>query len=495
MQSSKSASCASKNCFCAAVEIGSRSKPECVQSGLYRVTYVGRESTAPVLVSPTDNPARTLRHQLEAFHGRQDPEAVDFAWKHLSSPDRFIRWTARTALEHQPTATWADRALAERNPLARVEALLTLTRASGTCVEHRTAASPAPDAPLGRRIIRALDETDWPALDAAGRLGLLRTLQIALHRFEPADHATTPELIAKLEPLFPTSDRELNWLLCETLTYLQSPTVAAKAVALMARAPAQEEQIEYARSLRMLKSGWPLAARTAYFEWFLKAANYRGGASLAKFIEFIRNDALKTLAPSEQIALADVLGKKPTPMNAIENLGAIFSGRPFTNWTLEELSAAAATGMQGRTFETGREMFGAAACFACHRFGNEGGMTGPDLSTAGARYSPADFLDQIINPSKVINEQFVPTVLTKNNGETITGVVVNLLGDFVTINEEPSDPNQNVTVDRKEVQSIEPSQISTMPPMLLSRLYKEEVLDLVAYVLSGGDPAHEMFRK
>jgi hypothetical protein len=31
--------------------------------------------------------------------------------------------------------------------------------------------------------------------------------------------------------------------------------------------------------------------------------------------------------------------------------------------------------------------------------------------------------------------------------------------------------------------------------MLLNMLTQAEILDLVAYVLSGGDPAHPMFRK
>ncbi len=182
-------------------------------------------------------------------------------------------------------------------------------------------------------------------------------------------------------------------------------------------------------------------------------------------------------------------------MGLLENLGFAFAGRPYKNWTVDELAAAAANGMTARSFENGRRLFGAAACFACHRFGNEGGMTGPDLTTAGGRYSPRDLLDQIINPSKELNEQFVPSVLTKKNGETVVGVVVNLQGDFVAINEDPSDPNQRVQVDRKEVNSIEPSKVSTMPPLLLARLNQDEILDLVAYILSGGDPANEMFRK
>ena len=166
-----------------------------------------------------------------------------------------------------------------------------------------------------------------------------------------------------------------------------------------------------------------------------------------------------------------------------------------TQWTLEELSAAAANGMVKRNFDRGRKMFAAVGCFVCHRFGNEGGMTGPDLTGAGGRYSPHDLLDQIINPSKEINEQFVPTVLTKKDGEEIVGTIVNLNNDTVAVNTDPTDPNQRITVDRKLVVSMAPSKISPMPVGLLNILSKEEVLDLVAYVLSGGDPANEMFKK
>ena len=122
-------------------------------------------------------------------------------------------------------------------------------------------------------------------------------------------------------------------------------------------------------------------------------------------------------------------------------------------------------------------------------------MTGPDLTGAGGRYSPHDLLDQIINPSKEINEQFAPIVVTKNDGSVISGVVVNLSGDNVTLNTDLSDPNQRINVDRKEVESIEVSKVSPMPPMLLAMLTKEEVLDLLAYVLSGGDKENDMFKK
>jgi putative heme-binding domain-containing protein len=466
-----------------------------VQSGVYRVTYTGTESTAPDTEKPAASPARDLRRSLEAFHGKQDPAAVAKAWPHLGHADRAIRWAARIAVEHQPVSAWADRALAERDPAIQVEALLALAHATGVCPPHRKADTPPVDAARGTAILAALMKLDHAKLDAARQITHLRTIQIALNRFGRPDDATVKSLITKLDPLFPAATREANWLLCETLVYLQSPTVATTALALIKAAPTQEEQIEYARSLRMLKAGWTIATRTAYLEWLLKAVNYRGGASFDQFIEFVRNDALATFTDAEKTALADLIARKPERKSVVENLGDVFTGRTPTNWTLDDLSAAAKGGMHHRNFERGRKMFGAAACFACHRFGNEGGMTGPDLTGAGGRYSAHDFLDQVLNPSKEINEQFVPSVLTKLDGTTVVGVVTNLQGDTVVICPDPSEPNKTTRVDRKEVKSIEPSKISPMPPMLLNMLTKDEVLDLAAYVLSGGDAKHTMFAR
>ena len=465
-----------------------------VQSGVYRVTYTGSESTAPSVAKGAQSPARELRRSLEAFHGRQDAKAVTTAWPHLASSDRFVRWAARTALEHQPFEQWSAKALEEKDAAIRVEALLGLARAAGVCPQHRGANTGPVNEAMRGKILESLKTVDVGALSQDQQLTFMRALEVTFNRFERPDENVITAWVQKLDPLFPAKSFEMNWLLCETLVYLQSPTVASKALALIEKAPTQEEQIEYARSLRALKTGWTIETRTVFLNWLLTAANYRGGASFEKFVEFIRNDALATFSESEKIALAELIEKKPERRSAIENIGAMFANRTPTSWTLEQLSSEAAAHMKGRDFDRGRKVFGAAACFACHRYGNEGGMTGPDLTGAGGRYSPHDLLDQIINPSKEINEQFVPSVLTKENGETVTGVVVNLSGDSVTINTDPSDPNQRISVDRKQVKSIEPSKISPMPPGLLNMLTKDEIFDLVAYVLSSGNREHSAFK-
>jgi putative heme-binding domain-containing protein len=464
-----------------------------VQSGLYRVSYVGADSTAPSeQAAPSE--ARALRHQLEAFHGKQDPKAVETAWPHLSSSDRWIRWAARVVLEHQPLTTWKAKALSETNPAARLEALLAAARLGGVCPTHRKDGHVV-DTALGEELLGALLSMDFSTLSTEQKKAHVRISQIIMNRFGPPNEATAGRLIALYDPAYPAKTFELNWLLTETLAYLQAPNTAAKGMALIDAAESQEPQIEYARSLRFLKTGWTKELRTKQLEFFLKAANYKGGASFSKFIEFIRNDSLATFTEAEKTELAALIEKKPEVKSAIENVGAMFVGRTPKMWTLEELSEAAQTGMKDRDFDNGRRMFGAAACYTCHRFGNAGGMTGPDLTGSGGRYSPHDLLDQIINPSKEINEQFAPVVVTKNNGEMHMGVVVNLSGDNVTLNTDLSNPDQRVNIDRKEVKSMELSKVSPMPPMLLSMLTKDEILDLLAYTLSSGDRTKPMFKQ
>ncbi len=480
-----------------------------VQSGLYRVTYAGSEPTAsvsnryhadaPVTVSTEIAAARATRKQLEFFHGKQSPKAIETAWPHLASKDRFIRWAARIAIEHQPLESWLQKALGETDSAIQVEAILAAARIGGVCPSLRNDASTPVDSALSTKLLAAIEKIDWRKLPADRQLTYVRTMEVILNRFGRPDEASVGRLIAKLDPAFPSKSFDLNWLLCETLVYLQSPTIADKAIALMTRSPGQEEQIEYARSLRALKTGWTTKTRTTYLEWFLKAANFRGGASFNKFIEFIRNDALNTFSEAEKTELAALIEQKPVRKSAIENAGAIFAGRKENVYTLDGLVAMANEGLnhQGsltegilrRDLENGRKMFGAAACFTCHRFGNEGGMTGPDLTSAGRRYSIKDLVEQIVNPSKEINEQFVPIEVVTDDDERFRGVIVNLNGDNITLNTDSSDPNEQKSIDRKKVVSIGTSKVSPMPVNLLAMMTKDEILDLLAYMLNGGTAA------
>lgn len=469
-----------------------------VQSGLYRVTYVGDSSIECTAEVAKTNEARQLRRSLEKHHGRQDAKAVDAAWPYLSHDDRFVRFAARTAIEHQPASTWTERALKESDPSRRIEALLALTRVSGVCPQHRSDSTPAIDTELRNKLFDAVLQTDLESLNTTSQLSVQRTVQVILNRFGRPDDSRVHALIEMIDPIIPSDSSELNGLLCETLAWLESPTLAEKAMAMIEAAPTQEEQMQYARSIRMLKSGWTDELRTEYFEWFLKAANYRGGASFEKFIQFIRDDAIASLSEAEKDSLKEILAKKPVKKSALENLGEIFAGRTETQWTLDELSQAAGTKLKHRDFAKGRKMFAAAGCYACHRFQNQGGMTGPDLTTSGRRYSVRDLLDQVIHPSKVINDQFSSVMVLTDDGIIHSGVIVNLGvrkdGNAIVLNTDLTDPNQRVTINRDTIERLVVSKVSPMPAGLFNRMTKDEILDLTAYLISGGDSGHASFQ-
>ena len=63
----------------------------------------------------------------------------------------------------------------------------------------------------------------------------------------------------------------------------------------------------------------------------------------------------------------------------------------------------------------------------------------------------------------------------------------------MTLNTDLTDPNQRVTIDRKEIEELDVSKISPMPGGLLNPMTRDEILDLTAYLISGGNADHEMF--
>lgn len=461
-------------------------------SGLYRVTYVGEESTAPAraAVDPVAADARQLRKSLEAFHGVVDAKAVNFAWPHLSSSDRFIRQAARIAIEHQPVATWGARALAETNPTAALQAMLAYARASEPCPLHRQPTQPPLDGTKLGPALAALDRLDWNALTYDQQLDLMRVYHVTFNRLGMPDVAAQRKLIAKFSKVFPASGPELNAELGQLLVYLQAP-VAKALVSLLETAPSQEEQIEYARSLRRLQAGWTPELRATYFQWFNRAASYRGGASFGLFVANIKKDALENVPPAELGALKPILEAAPKP----EVTQPAAPARPFVkNWTLDELVEKTAGGIRGRDFDRGKALFGAANCFSCHRYDNQGGALGPDLTAVAGRFSPRDLLESIVDPSKVISDQYAAVTIITTEGKSVTGRIVNLNGDTWKISTNMLNPDDQVTINVNTIEEVIPSKTSMMPNGLLNTFHEDEILDLLAYALSRGDRKHAMFQ-
>lgn len=464
------------------------------QSGLYRVTYTGTEPGEPKLTAAEEERrqqaeiSRNDRRLLEdRFHTANAMRELPFDL--LGSPDRFQRFAARVALEHQPVEKWRDKALAETKTQASLEALLALVRVSAPDPLHAKPGSAKPDPALRDKVLESLARHKFADLSFEQRTHLVRIYQILFNRFGPPEG----DAVAKrLDAVFPSGNRYVDGMLLETLVYLQHPDAAKKAIKLLAEAPTQEEQLEYVRSLRMLKTGWTPELRKEYFGWFVKAATYKGGNSFQGFLRLIKTDAVATLTDQEKVALQPILDAKP---NAGEFVAA---PRPFVKrHSLDDLAPVVEAGLKAgkRDFDRGRKLFGAANCFACHRFDNEGGSAGPDLTGAAGRFNQKDLLESILDPNKEISDQYAAVEIDLIDGRKVIGRIVNLNGDGFTVNTDMLNPNGNTNVNRNQIDRMKPSKVSMMPAGTLDTLTDDEVLDLMAYLLSRGDRNAAVFKK
>ena len=452
------------------------------QSGLYRVTYVGDESTVPAMPHQEGVAARGVRKQLEALHYANASGAVEQAWPYLGHSDRTIRFAARIAVEHQPVSLWRDRALAETEPVARTHAIIALARAS------------QPDGQLLRQAVDGLLLTPWDQLDPTQQVDTMRALALCFIRLRPVGEALDPQVrqhaIDYLTDHYPASTFPVNRDLASLLVYLQAPGTAERTVERLEQSPTQEEQIHFAYALRTLDTSWSDELRERYFQWFLDAqASRRGGASFGGFLQNIRNDAVEHLTAQQKSSLTDILETQPAALEPV----AVSRSQLVQQWSVDQLLAASQENARTASFERGKQYFTEAGCYKCHRFAGDGGNTGPDLTAAGTRFDLRALLESIVEPSKTVSDQYQASQFILDDGRVVSGRVVNMSGRNLSVMENMLDPGKHTRVDRRSIEEIVPATTSMMPTGLLDTFHAEEVLDLLAFLRSGGDREHPLF--
>ncbi len=466
-------------------------------AALYRVSYTGTEATNPAdLHDIAGAKDRELRHSLEAFHGHADPKAVETVWPQLGSDDRFIAYAARIALESQPFAEWKDKALAESNPKAALVALLSMARLGGQ------------DAKAD--LFKALAKFPMSSLDEEHQLNKLRVIEVAISRDGKPTAEDAKAIAAELDPLFPAKTWPLNRELSQILLALDAPDAVAKTVKALTSTTVQEEQIAYVLALRTITNGWTPELRKEYFtwwtqdrnkathpdyvtQWFTDAGiNFNNGSSFAKFIGNFHNDAVKTLKPEETAALEPLLmaytpqGNKPRKTTRKREL--------VKEWKMSDLEPHLAEVEKGRNFAQGKQVFEDAQCFLCHKFGNDGGATGPDLTAVSSRYKPEIILESIIEPSKVVSEQFQNYILELNDGDQLVGRILEEDKDKLVLQPNPLEPAKQI-IKLTDIKARRPSKLSPMPQGLVNNFTDKEILDLMAYLESGGRKDAPNFKK
>jgi putative heme-binding domain-containing protein len=168
--------------------------------------------------------------------------------------------------------------------------------------------------------------------------------------------------------------------------------------------------------------------------------------------------------------------------------------RPRKEWKLEELSPSAEA-LAGRSFSNGRQMFHVANCIACHRLGGVGAEFGPDLTKIEPKLKkPVEVLHDVIDPSFRINEKYQTWAFEMKSGKLLTGIILKETPTTVEVIENPLAKAQSVVLKKADIETRNKVPTSIMPKGLLDKLTREEVLDLIAYVVAGGDPKDKLFQ-
>jgi putative heme-binding domain-containing protein len=366
------------------------------------------------------------------------------------------------------------------------------------------------------------------ALDVAGRIDLVRGYELAIVRLGDPAADVKARIAARIGPLFPSGAFDLDRELSSLLVAINAPGIVSQLCGLLAAAPssgaatnlaADEDElrqliarnatygkdvratlehrpdllaIHYAYVLRTARErdAWTPGDIEAYHSWFRRTKDWAGGNSFRKFLANIETESLSRFTENERLALEArglvehwVAPSLPKPAG------------PGRAWTVSDVMAAAAEGLGGgRNFEQGKQAYAAARCVVCHRYGDDGGATGPDLTQAAGRFQLKDLVEAIVHPSAVISDQYRASVVQTGDGRVVTGRIVSESPEKIVVVTDPEDATKFEEVARDDIEEIVPSATSLMPQALLDPLGETEVLDLLAYVLSRGDRKHPSFK-
>jgi putative heme-binding domain-containing protein len=518
------------------------------QSELYRVTYVGDELTGTVSAVDTKfADAREHRQEFEKHHSFGGDDSTSLSemagelitardGKELESGDRFLKTAVRNAFYNSDLL----------NTLFSTEDLLEMAKehtardpddVPQTDLEIGVVLSLAktPVSRLSRLgndekdlarwksaahevAVMVLNELDFGSLTLEQKENYLRAMSLTWIRLGEPKPETAQALSARLIDYFPAADSDLNRELCQMLVYLNSPTVVAKTVALLNQPPQRDNidmgdlltrnagygrdinamianqpdqnQIWYAFCLRVAKAGWTPELRADYYRWFGRAQTWSGGNSFKKFLQNIEGEAWDA-TPFDHRVLVEAAGAR-TPYAVPELPKPTGPGKA---WALEEVRALAQDGLKNRNFENGKKAFAATRCIVCHRFAGDGGATGPDLTQLAGRFNIEALTEAIMEPSKVISDQYRASTVATSAGKVIVGRIVSENDQQISVLTDPENSTKIVDIPKTDIDEVLPSKVSIMPADLLKPLNQDEVLDLLAYLLSRGDEKSGMFAK
>lgn len=153
------------------------------------------------------------------------------------------------------------------------------------------------------------------------------------------------------------------------------------------------------------------------------------------------------------------------------------------DWTVTDLQGDLSGLSEGRSTERGKELFRSVGCGQCHRIEEEIAGIGPNLTGVRQRLKPQQILESIVTPSAQIAEKYAATIIATTAGRVFQGRVQSEDEESIVLTGQNSfaEPQRIL---KSEIEDRAQSKVSMMPKGTVNHLQRDEILDLLAYVLS-----------
>lgn len=119
------------------------------------------------------------------------------------------------------------------------------------------------------------------------------------------------------------------------------------------------------------------------------------------------------------------------------------------------------------------------SCVNCHTLFGEGAKIAPDL-TGAQRNNVNYLLENIVDPSATVSENFKLSVVLLDDGRVLNGVLIGRTEKTLTL----QTATDQVVIQRDEIEEMQESPVSMMPDKLLNALSDQQIQDLIAYLMS-----------
>jgi putative heme-binding domain-containing protein len=183
----------------------------------------------------------------------------------------------------------------------------------------------------------------------------------------------------------------------------------------------------------------------------------------------------------EQAHLSD-LGKR---------LGKLTHGLPTADQRLQDILHKRAAGFAKARADVnaGFKVF-EKNCAACHQIANNGAKIAPQLDGVGAR-GVERLLEDILDPSRNVDQAFRATTLTLTNGQILSGLVLREEGAVIVLADAQGKEQR---IPKETVEERVVSQLSPMPADFTEKLSEPELYDLLAYLLEQRAPVKTLYK-